>query len=84
MFQNEMIQLVYRLDQRTIHADGKSFNPCPAEPEFILMKTLQCLTLLRDCGVRASPEALHCVLNLVLVQPRKTRPNMTEKLLTEI
>ena len=40
MFQNELTQLVYRLDQRTIHAFGKSFNPCPAEPRFICMKTL--------------------------------------------
>ena len=35
-----MIQLVYRLDQRTIHALGKSFNPCPAELGFIHKKTL--------------------------------------------
>ena len=37
--------------------------------------------------VQASPEALCCVLEqdflcLVLVQPRKTCPDMTEKLLT--
>ena len=36
--------------------------------------------------VQVSPDALHCVLeqDLVLVQPRKTRPKITEKVLTEM
>ena len=41
----------------------------------------------RDCGVRTSPASQPCVLEhdsltnpcLVLGQPRKTRPNITEK-----
>ena len=44
---------------------------------------VESLTLDQGMQVRASPEALRCVfiLCLVLVQPRKTLPNMTEKLL---
>ena len=46
------------------------------------------LTRYRGLQVRASPEALRCVLEqdtivcLVQVQPWKTRPDMTEKVLT--
>ena len=46
---------------------------------------VECLTGDRGLQVRASPEALHFVLEqdtivcLVIVQPWKTRPDMTEK-----
>ena len=49
---------------------------------------VECLTGDRGLQVQASLEALHCVLKedtircLVLVQSRKTRADMTEKLLT--
>ena len=47
---------------------------------------VQCLTRDRRVRVGASTASLPCVLepSLVLVQPRKTRPEVTERLLTEM